>query len=168
MKIQFLTFAIFMILISPMFLQNSYACSCAVPIDFSATLQESQYAFIGTVTDIDNSGGPQKVTFYVTHAFKGDIKDSKFVLTNLGLGFSDDHTQTMSSSCDVGYQMGITYSVFVYDNVNYNNGMCDTKPIGFLGLGLLNPFDYNLFFYYVVLGIIIGSIIVIIKWRKRK
>jgi len=156
-----------MILISPVFLQNSYACSCKSPADFSAALQESQYAFIGTVSDIDNNGGPQKVTFYVTQVFKGDIKDNNFVLRNLGLGFSDDHTQAMSSSCDVGYQMGVTYSVFVYDDVHYNNGMCDTKPIGFLGLGLLNPFDYNLF-YYVVLGIIIGSIIVIIKWRKRK
>ena len=167
MKIQFLIFAMLMVLISPIFLQNSYACSCASPTDFPAALQESQYAFIGTVSDIDNSGGPQKVTFYVTQVFKGDIKDNNFVLRNLGLGFSDDHTQSMSSSCDVGYQMGITYSVFVYDNVHYNNGMCDTKPIGFLGLGLLNPFDYNLF-YYAVLGIIIGSIIGIIKWRKRK
>ena len=154
-----------MILISPIFLQNSYACNCVTPTDFPAALQESQYAFIGTVSDIDNRKGPQKVTFYVTHVFKGDIKDNNFLLRNLGLGFSDDHTKTMSSSCDVGYQMGVTYSVFVYDTAHYGNGMCDAKPIGFLGLGLLNPFDYNLF-YYVALGIILGPIVGMTKWRK--
>ncbi|AJM93095.1 hypothetical protein [Nitrosopumilus piranensis] len=167
MKTRVSIFTILMILILPLFLQNSYACSCSAPTDFLAALQESEYAFIGTVTDIDNSGGPQKVTFYVTQIFKGDIKDNIFVLENLGLSFSDEYTTSKHSSCDVGYQIGITYTVFVHDNVHYNNGMCDTKPIGFLGLGLLNPFDYNLF-YYVVLGMIVGSIIVIIRWKKRK
>ncbi len=156
-----------MILILPLFLQNSYACSCAAPTDFLGALQESQYAFIGTVTDIDNSGGPQKVTFSVTQTFKGDIKDHNFVLENLGLSFSDEYTNVKHSSCDVGYQTGITYAVFVYDNIHYNNGMCDTKPIGFLGLSLLNPFDYNLF-YYVLLGTIVSSVIGVTKWRKRK
>ena len=156
-------FGIVLLFVSIPVLHEAYACSCAAPVDYVQAISESEYSFTGTVTFIDNSDGPQKVYFDVISVAKGDILDNKFVLENnnivrRGLSVSE-------SSCDVGYKVGVTYNVFVYDNVHMNNGMCDTKPVGFLGV--LNPLDYNLS-YYIALVLIVLSIAGIVVWKKRK
>ena len=142
---------------------NSYACSCAEPIDYFQAVSESEYVFTGTVTYIDNSDGPQKVHFDVDSVVKGNIPDGVFVLANNNLIRNGEFTT--HSSCDVGYKTGVTYNVFVYDNINMNNGMCTTKAVGFLGI--LNPFQYTLF-YYLVLGLVGIGIVGFVMWRKRK
>jgi len=144
-------------------LHEAHACSCATPVDYVQAISESEYAFIGTVNYIDNSDGPQKVHFNVIFVVKGDILENQFVLENNNLV---RHGESVSeSSCDVGYKVGVTYNVFVYDNVHMNNGMCDTKPVGFLGV--LNPTEYNLS-YYLALGLIVPAVAGIVVWRKRK
>ena len=140
----------------------SHACSCTTPVDYLQALSESEYAFTGTVIRIDNSDGPQKVHFDVISVAKGDIS-GVFVLTNNNLIMNGEFTY--HSSCDVGYVIGVTYNVFVYDNIDMNNGMCTTKVVGFLGI--LNPFEYNLF-YYVILGPIGAGIAIFVVWKKRK
>ena len=142
---------------------ESYACSCAQPVDYFLALSESEYSFTGTVTHIDNSDGPQKIHFDVISVAKGDIPDGVFVLSNNNLIRNGEFTT--HSSCDVGYKTGVTYNVFVYDNINMNNGMCTTKDVGFLWI--LNPYEYNLF-YYGVLGAIGFVIAGFVVWKKRK
>lgn len=142
---------------------NSYACSCSAPIDYFQALSESEYVFTGTVRHIDNSDGPQKVHFDVISTAKGDISDGIFVLANNNLVRNGEFTT--HSSCDVGYETGVTYNVFVYDNINMNNEMCTTKAVGFLGI--LNPFEYNLF-YYVILSSFGAGIVVFVVWKRRK
>ena len=144
-------------------LPNSYACSCADPIDYFQALSESEYSFTGTVTQIDNSDGPQKVHFDVISVTKGDVPDGVFILANNNLIRNGEFTT--HSSCDVGYQIGVTYNVFVYDNIHMNNGMCTTKAVGFLGI--LNPYEYTLF-YYVILGFVGVGIVVFVIWKKKK
>jgi len=142
---------------------KSYACSCAAPVDYFQAMSESEYVFTGTVTNIDDSDGPQKVHFDVISVTKGDISDGVFVLANNNLIRNGE--STTHSTCDVGYKTGITYNVFVYDNINMNNGMCTTKAVGFLGI--LNPFEYNLF-YYVISGLFGTGIVGFVVWKKRK
>ena len=48
------------------YIHDAHACSCASPVDYVGATMESKYAFIGTVTQIDNSDGPQKVHFDVS------------------------------------------------------------------------------------------------------
>jgi hypothetical protein len=142
---------------------NSYACSCAAPIDYFQALSESKYSFTGTVTQIDDSDGPQKVYFDVSGVAKGEIPNGVFVLENNNLIRNGEFTT--HSSCDVGYKVGVTYNVMVYDNINMNNGLCTTKPVGFLGI--LNPFEYTTF-YYIFLGMVFVGIVIFVIWRKRK
>ena len=142
---------------------NSYACSCAAPIDYFQALSEADFAFTGTVRQIDDSDGPQKVYFDVGWVAKGDITNGTFVLENNNLIRNGEFTT--HSSCDVGYTVGVTYDVMVYDNINMNNGLCTTKPVGFLGI--LNPFEYTVF-YYVIFATALAAIAIFVIWRKRK
>jgi hypothetical protein len=161
MKTRFLI--IVLVFVSIPILPEAHACSCAAPVDYVQAISESEYGFTGTVTYIDNSDGPQKVHFDISSVVKGDILENQFVLENNNLV---RHGESVSkSSCDVGYKVGVTYNVFVYDNVHMNNGMCDTKPVGFLGV--LNPTEYNLS-YYLALGLIVSTVTGIVVWRKRK
>ncbi|QLH06515.1 hypothetical protein [Nitrosopumilus ureiphilus] len=146
----------------------SYACSCASPIDYVQAVNESEYVFIGTVTNIDNSGGPQKIHFNVMSTIKGDISGNTFVLRNTNVASNSESIQVKNSSCDVGYQLGVTYNVFVYENDFMNNDMCTTKAIGFIEM--FNLLEYNIS-YYLILGlivIVVGIIIGIKIRRKRK
>ena len=148
------------------YIHDAQACSCAAPTDNVTALTESEYAFTGTVTHIDNSLGPQKIHFDVMSVVKGDIPENVFVLENNNI--INNGESSLQSSCDVGYQVGIMYNVFVYDNEFMNNGMCSTKAVGFLGI--MNPFQYNLF--YIVLSVLIlvaiVLIVVVLIRRKRK
>ena len=165
MKIRLFLFAIIMAIVLFPIIQESHACSCAAPTDYVAAMMESEYAFIGTVTHIENSEGPQKVHFDVSSVAKGDIAENTFVLENSNIISNGEFSS--HSSCDVGYQVGVTYNVFVYDNTFMNNGMCSTKAIGFLGI--MNPFQYNLFHIVIlVLAIIaVAAVVVLVIRRKR-
>ena len=160
--ILFLVMSVF----SANYIQDAHACSCASPTDYVAATAESKYVFVGTVTDIDNSGGPQKVHFDVSSVIKGDIPEGKFILENNNI--INNNESSSRSSCDVGYQVEVTYNVFVYENAFMNNGMCSTKVVGFLGI--MNPIEYNLF-YIVILVLAIISVAVVsifVIRRKRK
>ena len=157
-------FAIFLILLITFFnLPNSYACSCTAPIDYFQALSYAEYVFTGKVTQIENSDGPQKVHFEVSSMAKGNITNGVFILENNNIIRHGEFTT--NSSCDVGYEVGVTYNVFVYDNINMNNEMCTTKAVG--ALGILNPIEYNLF-YYVILSTFGVGIAVFAVWKKRK
>ncbi len=166
MKTLLFLFVLTVLILVPV-IQESYACSCSSPVDYVAATMESEYVFIGTVTHIDNSNGPQKIHFDVDSVVKGDISNSKFVLENTGKTRQGDTRS--ESSCDVGYQMGVTYNVFVYDNESLNNSMCSTKAIGFLGM--MNPLQYNIF-HHVILALAVIAItmmsILIVKRKQRK
>ena len=165
-KISIVILFLVMSVFSANYIQDAHACSCASPTDYVAATAESKYVFVGTVTDIDNSGGPQKVHFDVSSVIKGDIPENKFVLENSNI--VNNGELSSRSSCDVGYKTGVTYNVFVYDNAFMNNGMCSTKVVGFLGI--MNPIEYNLF-YIVILVLAIISVAVVsifVIRRKRK
>lgn len=147
------------------YIHDAYACSCASPVDYVGVTMESEYAFIGTVTHIDNSDGPQKVHFDVSSVIKGDITDNTFVLENTNI---INGPSSMSSTCDVGYQKGVTYNVFVFDNSFMNNGMCSTKATGLLGI--MDPLQYNLFHIVilVLMIIVIVTVSALVVKRKRR
>ena len=147
-------------------IHDAYGCSCAAPTDYLAAIAESEYAFTGTVTHIDNSLGPQKIYFDVSSVAKGNIPENTFVLENHNI--INNGESSTQSSCDVGYKVGVTYNVFVYDNEFMNNGMCSTKAVGFFGV--MDPFQYN--FFYIVLSVLglvaVVLIVVVLIRRKRK
>jgi len=145
-------------------IHDAHACSCAAPTDYVTALAESEYAFTGTVTHIDNSLGPQKIHFDVTSVVKGDIPENKFVLENTNIINNDE--SSLRSSCDVGYQVDVTYNVFVYDNEFMNNGMCSTKAVGFFGI--MNPFQYNLFYIVLSVLILVAIVLIVVVFIRRK
>ncbi len=159
--VMFLIMGIF----STHYIHDAHACSCASPVDYVGVTMESEYAFIGTVTHIDNSDGPQKVHFDVGSVIKGNIPDNTFVLENTNI---INGPSSMGNTCDVGYQVGVTYNVFVFDNAFMNNGMCSTKAVGFFGI--MDPFQYNLFYImiFVLILIEITMIVILIVRRKRR
>ena len=165
-KVSFTVLFVVMGVFSINYIHNAHACSCAAPTDYVAAMTESEYAFTGTVTHIDNSLGTQKIHFDVMSVAKGDIPENVFVLENSNI--INNGESSSQSSCDVGYQVGVTYNVFVYDNEFMNNGMCSTKAVGFLGI--MNPFQYNLFHivFFVLILVAIVLIAVVFMRRKRK
>jgi len=84
-------------------IHDAHACSCAAPTDYLAAMAESEYAFTGTVTHIDNSLGPQKIHFDVSSVAKGNIPENTFVLENRNI--INNGESSTQSSCDVGYKL---------------------------------------------------------------
>ena len=114
-------------------LDHAYAsCISENEIDWDAVLSESESAFTGTVTRLDNYDGPQKVTFLIHDVIKGNINTPKHVLENSELTFLENDS-VMSSSIDVGYKIGNTYKVYV---TNGGTNQCTTKivspPAGYM------------------------------------
>ena len=114
-------------------LDHAYAsCISENEIDWDAVLSESESAFTGTVTRLDNYDGPQKVTFLIHDVIKGNINTPKHVLENSELTFLENDS-VMSSSIDVGYKIGNTYKVYVTNGVT---NQCTTKivspPAGYM------------------------------------
>ena len=65
MKTRFLIIVLISIGISvPTFGIDQAFASCAKDVDYNLVLEESDLAFTGTVTRLDNYDGPQKVTFF--------------------------------------------------------------------------------------------------------
>ena len=161
MKRSLFLFAIMTFVLFPV--PESHACSCAIPVDYVAVTMESEYAFVGTVTHIDNSDGPQKVHFDVSSVIKGEIPGNTFVLKNTNI---INGPSSMGNTCDAGYQVGVTYNVFVFDNEFMNNSMCSTKAVGFLGV--MDPFQYNLFYIVILVLILIAITMTVIFIARRK
>ena len=99
------------------------SCMAENEINWNAVLLESELAFTGTVTRLDNYDGPQKVTFFIHDVIKGEIDTPKYVLENSELIFLENDT-VMSSSVNVDYKIGKTYKVYVQ---NSKTNMCTTK-----------------------------------------
>ena len=108
---------------SPLFLIDQAHASCNAELDYDLVLKESELAFTGTVTRLDNYDGPQKVTFFVHDVVKGEINTPKFILENSGLIFLENDT-VVSSSVNVDYKIGKTYKVYV---TNGQTNQCTTK-----------------------------------------
>ena len=97
--------------------------SCDANIDYDSKLKSSELVFTGTVTRLDNYGGPQKITFLVHDVIKGEIDTTKYVLENTGKVFLENGN-VMSSSVNVDYKIGKTYKAYVE---NGNTDSCTTK-----------------------------------------
>ena len=152
-------------IIIPTYPPETYACSCASSPDYLLATVESKHVFVGTVTRIDNSDGPQKVHFDVESVVKGNLGEV-YVLENRNIINTGEFTH--HSSCDVGYEVGTTYNVFVYANAQMNNGMCTTKPVS--AFGILDPFHHNLFqtITLVLASVVIVIVIVFVMKIKKK
>ena len=129
MKIWFLTIAVTVIMLSissfVWFEQAHASCISENEIDWDTVLFESELVFTGTVTRLDNYGGPQKVTFLIHDVDKGNIDASKHVLENSELEFLENDS-VMRSSIDVNYKVGKTYKVYV---TNGQTNQCTTTTV---------------------------------------
>lgn len=108
----------------PALSDQAYAL-CAEEIDYDLTLENSEFVFTGTVTRLDNYGGPQKVTFLLHDVIKGEINTEKFVFENSRMMFLANDT-IGSSSLDVDYKIGKTYKVYV---TNGDTSSCTTMVV---------------------------------------
>lgn len=99
------------------------SCMAENEINWNGVLSESELAFTGTVTRLDNYDGPQKVTFFIHDVIKGEVNAPKHVLENSELVFLENDT-VMSSSVNVDYKIGKTYKVYVE---NGKTNQCTTK-----------------------------------------
>ncbi|MCV0391951.1 MAG: hypothetical protein K5790_01510 [Nitrosopumilus sp.] len=120
MKSIFLMITLFAL--TPLVIPNVSAM-CAAEINYDNVLKESELAFTGTVTRLDNYDGPQKVTFLIHGVVKGEVNLPKHIFENNGMMFLENDTVT-SSSVDVDYKIGKTYKVYVIDG---ETSSCTTK-----------------------------------------
>lgn len=125
MKTRFLTIIVIAAFASPLvWFDQAYAmCVAENEINWNSVASESELVFTGTVTRLDNYDGPQRVTFFVHDAIKGEIDTPKYVLENTGMVFLENNT-IRSSSVSVDYKIGKTYKVYV---ANGETNRCTTK-----------------------------------------
>ncbi len=107
---------------APLAIPNVSA-SCIEDVNYDSVLKESELAFTGTVTRLDNYDGPQKVTFLIHDVIKGKVNTPKFIFQNTGMMFLQNDTITRSST-NVDYKIGTTYKVYV---TNGETNQCTTK-----------------------------------------
>ena len=122
MKTRLLMIISMMLFTSTVLTDQAYAL-CAEEINYDAKLKNSELVFTGTVTRLDNYDGPQRVTFFIHDAIKGDVDTPKHVLENTGMVFLENDT-VMSSSTSVNYEISKTYKVYVE---NGDTDSCTTK-----------------------------------------
>jgi len=116
---------IFLLLIALVFTIPTFDSAfalCDANVNYENALKESELVFKGTVTRLDNSGGPQKVYFDIHEVIKGEITGEKYVLENSGHVIHDDIPE--SSSVSVYYKIGKTFKVYVMDG---QTSQCTTK-----------------------------------------
>jgi len=125
MKTRLLTIIVIATFASPLvwFDQAYGICVAENEINWNSVSSESELVFVGTVTRLDNYDGPQRVTFFVHDAIKGENDTPKYVLENSGMAFFENDT-VMSSSVGVDYKIGKTYKVYV---TNGETNQCTTK-----------------------------------------
>ena len=153
---------------------DAYACSCGAYPDFLLTWMTSDGAFQANVSEIEKEGNNEKIHFDISLTQKG-IYSGHYI-----------HEQYYGNTCNVDYNLGETYQVFMWSN-NGNSGykdtdICSTKQItGFSEYSHEDEYgnmqhyreDYNFFTQYNLLSLIIPVAIAviimgIIIWRKRK
>ena len=89
------------------FANESFACSCAVPVDYDALIDYSEIVYVGKVTDVTKQDGRHTVTFDVKHNVKGEIAKIHIL----------DEESLHEVSCGVNYEKGSTYYVFEHKSL---------------------------------------------------
>lgn len=149
------------IIFSSMIIPHAYACQCLEPAPTEQFLEESEYAFLGTVTEIDNSVGPQMVLFDVELDIKGNIEGDKFLLTNTQLIRNPDGG--FVTSCDAGFVVNGTYHVFVIDGTA---DMCTAQLTETFVMTPIKPTTFNFTpIIFITIGIVAFSLYI---WKKRQ
>ena len=95
------------ILLVSAFSDNAYACSCASDADPSSAIPDSDYAYLGIVTDVEKKDGWQTVTFEMKDRIKGNLNKTH-VLHERALG---------SASCGIDYKLNHLYFVNEKENI---------------------------------------------------
>jgi hypothetical protein len=86
---------------------NAYACSCASDIDPSTAIPESDYAYLGIVTDIERKDGWQTITFDLKDSIKGNLNKTH-VLHERVVG---------GAACGIDYKLNHLYFVNEKENI---------------------------------------------------
>jgi hypothetical protein len=101
-------------LVSLVLVAEAGACSC-VALSPESRYDQSDYAFIGTVTSTRGSVGDGYTTFRVDERFKGDFGDSVEIKTSYG------------TSCDISFQVGDQSGLLPHkEGGGYGAGSCST------------------------------------------
>ena len=95
------------ILLVSVFSDDAYACSCASDVDPSSAIPDSDYAYLGIVTDIEKKDGWQTITFEMKDRIKGNLNKTH-VLHERALG---------SASCGIDYKLNHLYFVNEKENI---------------------------------------------------
>lgn len=95
------------VLLVSVFSDNAYACSCASDVDPSSAIPESDYAYLGIVTDIEKKDGWQTVTFEMKDRIKGNLNKTH-ILHERALG---------GASCGIDYKLNHLYFVNEKENI---------------------------------------------------
>ena len=175
--------AVLFLILIPISIQESFACSCSAYPDFLMAWMESTGAFQGTVKHIPAGEGPRKVTFDIHQIQKGNYPYGNYTLVDSSIIYHDKDMIQMSS-CSVDYKIGETYQVFTYGGIQMTGetNMCSTKQISGFDEGSHEDEDgqiqyyrqdYNFFVQYNLISLILPMsvtviIVGIIIWRKRK
>ncbi len=157
-----------------------YACSCIVPIDHDAAIKDSEFSYIGTVTDVEIKDDWQTVTFAIGQNIKGNI-DNPHILYEQSLG---------SASCGMKYEIGHTY--IVHEN-NWSDeqqlfseepnpilprtNICTTEDMINIGSFSINlEYGYldsttstgslNLILIFIIVAVVVA--IPFLYWKKKK
>lgn len=95
------------IFLMSVFSDNAYACSCASDVDPSSAIPESDYAYLGIVTDIEKKDGWQTITFEMKDRIKGNLNKTH-VLHERALG---------GAACGIDYKLNHLYFVNEKENI---------------------------------------------------
>ena len=153
---------------------NAYACSCIETTELQA-LERSSASFIGTPVKIESSSGFSNiVTFQVERPVK-NIAEGITELTVI--------TRAEGSACGYNFESNIRYLVHTYGEKNQKTletGLCSgNKNLGFSSIPLIMdesvlknyPISTSLYpviLFLIIMGIVTGTIIGIIIYRKKK
>lgn len=89
------------------YIHDAYACSCASDVDPSTAISESDYAYLGIVTDIEKKDGWQTITFEMKDRIKGNLNKTH-ILHERALG---------GAACGIDYKLNHLYFVNERENI---------------------------------------------------
>ncbi len=104
---------------------TAFASCILIEDNYLESVQESKYAFKGTVTKIENNIGPQMVHFDVILWVGNNAMNSTYILENNNMIKNGDGSLLLTS-VDVGYEIGKTYVVHVFDGDSLFQSICSS------------------------------------------
>jgi len=172
---------------------NSFACTCALPIDLTTAIDYAEYSFLGVVTNIEKEDGWQTITFDIKDPIKGNLNQTHTLQEEIVGGVS----------CGVDYEMNRLYFVNQYKIVQNNEtslwlenesepepeplpfvktDSCTTKQVGGMeifpsditadyqgnAITINSNQGYGLILVVALVIGTVGIVLAIVIWRKRK